>query len=394
MGRVYEASDLQLNRRVAIKVIRRDMHDGAADERFLREARAAAALSHPNACRLYEVGEYESEPFLVMELLEGESLQERLTRGRMPTQEAADVLLPLMSALVALHDAGLVHRDLKPANVFLTADSVKLLDFGLARVAPTADAQTMAALTAPGAVTGTVRYMSPEQIAGDPIDTRTDVFALGVLLFEMITGEPPFNASSNVDWINAVMTSEPPTLPDEQLKPFEPVVVRALQRRPDDRFASVREMADALAAAVRGEAVEVPAVQTNNGASGAVVLPFRLLHTGPDLEFLGDSIPEALTAMLSERPEFQMVSSRLGQPFADEADLTAVGQSLHVGHVLTGSVQRAGDEVRATVQLVRVADGRIQWSHVSEHTATTPLALQDAICRAVVEQLPDPTIAS
>ena len=146
----------------------------SSHDRFLREARAAAVLSHPNACQLFEVGEHDGSPFLVMELLDGEPLSTRLERGPMSKEEAADVILPLMDALSEFHQAGLIHRDLKPANVFLTSQGVKLLDFGLARRTQRSDAMTAPALTVPGAITGTMRYMAPEQLTGDPVDARTD----------------------------------------------------------------------------------------------------------------------------------------------------------------------------------------------------------------------------
>ncbi len=388
MGRVYEAVDQQLGRRVAIKLIRQNTEDPVARERFLREARAAAALSHPNACQLYEVSEHESEPFIVMELLEGESLQARLARERMSKDEAAEVILPLMGALGALHEAGLIHRDLKPANIFLTPQGVKLLDFGVARLAETSDAQTMAALTAPGAVTGTVRYMSPEQIVGDPLDARTDIFALGVLLFEMLTGRPPFDASANLNWINAVLKEDPPSFDEPELRSLTPIVSRALQRQPADRYASVQEMCVALETALRANGVSPVVHDGNCGMPRAVVLPFRLLQDDPELTFLSDSVPEALTAMLSDRPSLHMVSNRLAQPFSDATDLVSVGQTLHVDRLLTGSILRAGEEVRVTVQLVDASDGSVQWSHTGEHVVTTMLELQDAICRAIVDQLP------
>jgi serine/threonine protein kinase len=178
MGRLFAAVDQQLGRRVAIKLIREGVDEPSSRDRFLREARAAAVLSHPNACQLFEVGQHDGIQFLVMELLDGEPLSKRLESGPMSKEEAADVILPLMDALSAFHKAGLIHRDLKPANVFLTSQGVKLLDFGLARRTQRSDAVTAPALTAPGAITGTMRYMAPEQLTGDPIDARTDIFAV------------------------------------------------------------------------------------------------------------------------------------------------------------------------------------------------------------------------
>jgi serine/threonine protein kinase len=235
MGLVYDALDKQLGRHVAVKLIREDLEDEVARERFLREARAAASLSHVNACQLFEVGEHDGRPFLVMELLQGEPLSRRLERGPMSKDEAVAVLLALTDVLSAFHGAGLIHRDLKPSNVFLTEQGVKLLDFGLARRTQRSDTLTTPALTVPGAVTGTVRYMAPEQITGDPVDNRTDIFALGVLFYEMLAGHAPFGAKTNVEWLNAVLTDEPASLDDPNLQGVGAVALRALRRNPDDR---------------------------------------------------------------------------------------------------------------------------------------------------------------
>jgi serine/threonine protein kinase len=267
MGCVYEALDRELGRRVAIKMIRQEIDDEATRARFLREARAAAALTHPNACQLFEVSEHEGQPFLVMELLDGEALSTRLARGPLTTAEAAAVLLPLMDVMSAFHEQGLVHRDLKPSNVFITSRGVKLLDFGLAR--RTAREETLSAtlVTSPGAVTGTMRYMAPEQITGDPIDARADIFALGVLLFEMLTGRIPFDAATNVDWLNSVLKDDPPSLGDPALATLDPIVMRALQRRPQDRYDSVAQMSIDFKAAIGDLA---PAVARPDAASPPV----------------------------------------------------------------------------------------------------------------------------
>jgi serine/threonine protein kinase len=389
MGRVFEAVDQQLGRRVAIKLIRGDLDNPVARDRFLHEARAAAAISHPNACQLFEVSEHEGEPFLVLELLDGEPLTDRLARGPLTRDEAVTVVMQLMDVLGAFHAAGLIHRDLKPANVFLTTQGVKLLDFGLARPTPGGDAMTAPALTAPGAVTGTLRYMAPEQVTGDPVDARTDVFALGVILFEMLTGRVPFGEGTNADWLRSVLTQEPPSLNDPGLQSLDPVVMRALQRRPDDRFASIDEMAEALRAALGETAAPAPK-QTVAPRSGlpAVVLPFRLLQEDAELAVLQDGIPEMLTALLSVEGRWQMLSNRVAQEFTRETDLLAAGRSLKVGRMLTGSIQRAGNEVRVTVQLISATDGRVEWSETSQHVMTSGvLSLQDEICKRILEDL-------
>ena len=388
MGRVYEAVDQQLGRRVAVKVIRSGVDDPAGRERFLREARSAAALSHPNACQLYEVDEHDGEPFLVMEFLDGEPLSARIARGRMSRDEAAEVILPLMDVLAAFHKAGLIHRDLKPSNVFLTQQGAKLLDFGLARHTQRSEAVTSPELTAPGAVTGTLRYMSPEQITGDAVDARTDIFGLGVLLHEMLTGRMPFGAETNADWLNAVLTKDAQPLGDPQLRALDPVVMRALRRKPEERYPTVDEMSAALKAALDPDSAPAPPEPEREGSLRVVVLPFRLLQSDPEITALQDGIPEAVTATLSSSEGLTLVSNRAAQEFADATDLITVGRTLNVDRLLSGSILRAGEEVRVTVQLIDATDGSVRWSQTTQHVLGNVLTLQDDICKQILDGLP------
>ena len=388
MGRVYEAIDQQLGRRVAVKVIRSGVDDPAGRERFLREARSAAALSHPNACQLYEVDEHDGEPFLVMEFLDGEPLSARIARGRMSRDEAAEVILPLMDVLAAFHKAGLIHRDLKPSNVFLTQQGAKLLDFGLARHTQRSEAVTSPELTAPGAVTGTLRYMSPEQITGDAVDARTDIFGLGVLLHEMLTGRMPFGAETNADWLNAVLTKDAQPLGDPQLRALDPVVMRALRRKPEERYPTVDEMSAALKAALDPDSAPAPPEPEREGSLRVVVLPFRLLQSDPEITALQDGIPEAVTATLSSSEGLTLVSNRAAQEFADATDLITVGRTLNVDRLLSGSILRAGEEVRVTVQLIDATDGSVRWSQTTQHVLGNVLTLQDDICKQILDGLP------
>lgn len=387
MGRVFAATDQQLGRRVAVKLLREELTDAVAQERFMREARSAAALSHPHACRLYEVGEHDGLTFLVMELLEGELLSDRILRALLPAVEAVAIMLPLMSAVTALHELGLIHRDLKPSNVFLTPQGVKLLDFGLARHTHMDAAFTAPALTMAGSVAGTLRYMAPEQVTGDPVDERTDVFALGVMLFEMLTGHIPFNAETNVDWLKAVLNDDPQPLGRPELLALEPVVLRALQRRSADRFASVREMATVLEAAMTPEASKVADVAQDR-RDAIVVLPFRGLQEDADVAFLQLGVPEAITAALSGEARWRVLSNREAMRFDDTADLTTIGRELRVDRLLTGTFLRSGTQVRVTAQLVSAVDGTVLWSNTAQHAFDDVLTLQDDICRQILSALP------
>ena len=353
------------------------------------QARAAASLEHPNACRLYELGEHQGHTFLVMELLEGELLSTRMSRGALPLAEAVAILLPLMDAVSTLHRAGLIHRDLKPSNVFLTAQGVKLLDFGLARHTRPEAALTAPSLTMAGSVSGTLRYMAPEQVTGDPVDERTDVFALGVMFYEMLTGHIPFTADTNVDWLNAVLREEPQPLGLPELEAMEPVVRRALQRRSVDRFASVEAMSAALSSAGGGD-LRPPAARPDGQPETIVVLPFRSLQPDPEMAYLQHGLPEGLTAALSSSEGWRVLSNREATRFDDTADLVTVGRELGANLMLTGTFLRAGSLVRVSVQLVSADGGAVRWSHTTQTEFVDVLTLQDSLCREILAGLPNP----
>jgi tetratricopeptide (TPR) repeat protein len=250
MGLVFEAEDDVLGRRVAVKRLKSS--DEASRRRFWREARAAARLSHPNVCQLYEVGEDSQGLFLAMELLVGEPLSRRLERGALPPAEAVSLGAGMLAALSALHAAGIVHRDLKPSNVYLTAHGARLLDFGLARALPGELARAIAGessdRTHPDLMVGSPRYMAPEQVLGHEVDARTDVFAAGAVLYEAFAGRPAFAGATLVEVLTATLHDAPPPLEGAAV-PFDGVVRRALAKAPADRFPSAEEMADALRAA-------------------------------------------------------------------------------------------------------------------------------------------------
>src|SRR5687767_4943976 len=211
MGVVYAARDERLGRTVAVKT-RSSLRDETARKRFWREARAAASVSHPNICQIYEIGEDQGELFIAMELLEGESLADLIQRGPLSVSRAASIGLGMLSALSALHARGIIHRDLKPSNVFVTAHGVKLLDFGLARPGLDEPAQTITAITQAGMLIGTPRYMAPELVTGEGADARSDLFAAGAILFEMLAGRPAFAGRTVVDVLRATTTDSPPAL--------------------------------------------------------------------------------------------------------------------------------------------------------------------------------------
>ncbi|HSO24901.1 MAG TPA: serine/threonine-protein kinase, partial [Chondromyces sp.] len=263
MGEVYRARDTRLGREVAIKVLPSEFaEDPDRLRRFEREARATAALSHPNILAVHDVGTHDGAPYLVEELLQGESLQDRLASGSLAHGEALRIAGEIAKGLAAAHDKGIVHRDLKPGNVFLTrGGTVKVLDFGLAKLLPavaSTEAETVSrsadATTALGGVLGTLAYMAPEQARGRPVDQRADVFAFGVVLYEMLTGERPFRGATGTDVVAAILKDEPAALPAAVPPPVAAVVARCLAKDPDLRYQSAGEIRAALEAAQSGAA--------------------------------------------------------------------------------------------------------------------------------------------
>ena len=243
MGVVFAAEDESLGRRVAVKTITEP--DESARKRFRREARAAAGVNHPNVCQVYEIGEDGGQLFITMELLSGEPLSERLTRGPLPLDEAVSLGRGMLAALQALHETGIVHRDLKPSNVFLTPHGVKLLDFGLARPLPkelTRSIETGTALTQPGLLIGTPRYMAPEQVLGREVDARTDLFAAAAILYESVAGRPAFVGATVVEVLSTTLHDEPPPLIGEGAV-LEQVIRPALAKSPGDRPVTAAEIA-------------------------------------------------------------------------------------------------------------------------------------------------------
>jgi serine/threonine protein kinase/Tol biopolymer transport system component len=264
MGEVYRARDTRIGREVAIKVLPQSVaEDSERLSRFDREARAAGALSHPNLLTIYELGMEDGSPYLVSELLDGSTLRDRLSGAALPPRKAIDYALQIADGLGAVHDKGIVHRDLKPENIFVTRDGrVKILDFGLAKVRAISqagtEAPTAALETDPGTVVGTAGYMSPEQVRGERIDHRTDIFSLGAILYEMLSGKRAFHASSSIDTMHAILHADPPALSEtnSQIPPsLERIVQHCLEKNPEERFQSARDLAFDL--------------QTVSGASGS-----------------------------------------------------------------------------------------------------------------------------
>jgi serine/threonine protein kinase/tetratricopeptide (TPR) repeat protein len=390
MGIVYRAQDERLGREVAVKTMSSVAVDDSARKRFWREARAAASVNHPNICQLYEIGEDEGRLFIAMELLEGESLAERLRRGPLSVSDMLPIGLGILAALQSLHTRGIVHRDLKPSNVFLTPHGVKLLDFGLARTSdpdPAKARDSLTGLTGTGMVLGTPRYMAPEQVTGEGLDARSDLFAAGAILFEMLAGRPAFDGRNAVEILHATLYEQPPALTGSPaVAAADRLIRRALAKRPSERPASADAMAGELRAVHGMEGDDTPALA--RALTRLVVLPFRILRPDPETDFLAFSLPDAIATSLSRNRCLVVRSSATAARFAsDTPDLKALAADVDVDRVVMGTLVRSGDQLQAAAQLVEAPGGTLLKSHTVQSSLGDLFRLQDEVARLVVEAL-------
>jgi len=387
MGVVYEAVDDRLGRPIALKVIREDtVNNPIARERFWREARLAARVNHPHICQIYEVGEADQQLFMAMERLDGEPLSARLDRDAVPLADAVRIALEVLGALDALHACGVVHRALKPSNIFLTRHGVKLLDFGLARPFVDELGDTHRPLTQPGLIVGTPKYMAPEQLQGDVIDARTDVFATGAILYEMLAGYAPFEASTLAATADKILHTDPPVLGGSPaIATADRVIHRALAKAPAQRYPSASAMALDLRGVLDSRDDEP---RRARAVTRFVVLPFRLLRPDPEIDFLAYSLADAIAMSLSSLESLIVRSSLAAVRFGAEVpNVTAIAKELDVDVVLTGTLLRVGDQLRAVVQLVDAPAGTLIWSDTSQVPVGDFFRLQDDLSRRIVESL-------
>ena len=386
MGVVYAAHDARLGRMVAVKTLHA-ARDTVARKRLWREARAAAGISHPNVCQVYDVGEEGDELYVAMELLDGEPLAARIVGGALPVREAVDITLGILSALEALHRRELVHRDLKPSNVFLTEHGVKLLDFGLVRSAAGDVDATDVDLTHAGTAVGTPRYMAPEQWSGGDVGPACDLFAAGAVLFEMLTGKPAFGGATVFEIHHAIVHEQPPALVGgAEVMALDRLIQRALAKRPQDRLQSAVEMADALRQSV--QQLGTGAAAPMRALTRLVVLPFRMLRPDPDIDFLSLGLADAVTASLSSFEAVLVRSSASAARYQDAVpDLTKIASEAGVDAVLYGTLMRAGEQVRVTSQLVQAPSGALLCTHTAQVKLQDLFQLQDDLAAQIVQSL-------
>jgi len=388
MATVYLAHDLKHDRRVAVKVLHPELAATLGPERFLREIKVAARLSHPHIVSLHDSGEAGGFLYYVMPFIEGESLRERLNREhQIPLDEALEITRHVASALAYAHSTGVVHRDIKPENVMLHQGEAVVTDFGIAKAVTSAAGEN---LTQTGSAVGTPAYMSPEQAAGDPVDSRSDVYSLACVLYEMLTGRHPFEASTAQAMLVKHLTETAPYLRSvrSDLPPaVEQAVAKALAKKASDRFATAVEFAQAL-----HTGATPPGVASVKSASGAAksiaVLPFVDMSPQRDQEYFCEGIAEELINALMRIDELRVASRTSAFAFKGKnEDIKEIGRKLQVEHVLEGSVRKAGNRLRITAQLLKVADGYQLWSERFDREMEDVFAIQDEIAQSIAKAL-------
>jgi serine/threonine protein kinase len=444
MGEVYKARDTRLNRDVAVKVLPSELSANSDRlARFQYEARAASALNHPNILTIHDVGTHDGAPYLVSELLEGETLRRRLATAPPSVRKVIDWALQLAQALAVAHEKGIVHRDLKPENLFVTRDErLKILDFGLAKLVPrqeTApagpDEPTTPVVSELGLAFGTPGYMSPEQVRAQPADHRSDIFSFGSILYEMLSGRRAFSGDSGIETMSAILTQEPRELSESGRAiplPLDRIVRRCLEKNPANRFQSARDLAFALEETLSGSAVSLapappPRVSPRSRgsrlalaglaaalAAGALiflldvgglrrrlrgpprapeihslaVLPLSNLSGDAQQEYFADGMTEALIADLAKIRALSVISRTSVMRYKGaRRPLPEIAKELGVDAVLEGSVLRSGNRIRITAQLIHAATDRHLWAETYEREISDVLNLQREVARTVAEQI-------
>src|SRR5947208_6502661 len=434
MGEVYLATDMTAGRKAALKLLpTRFTADAERLKRFQQEARAVVGLNHPNILTIYEIGEDHSTHYIASELIDGQTLRQRLTRGRIEVGEAVEVAIQVASALAAAHETGIVHRDIKPENIMLRPDGyVKVLDFGIAKLAeqevPVTMAEKEALLlveTNLGSILGTVRYMSPEQAYGAPVDKGTDIWSLGVVLYEMITGHVPFTGETPGEAMSSILEMEPPPLTSyvaHAPAELQQIISKTLRKDRKERYQSAHELLEALrdlrhklefkaelkrSTATRKLAAFIVLAAIVVGAIFAfqmsrhravplpffpeksiAVLPFLDLSQAKDQEYFCDGMSEEILDALAKVDGLRIVARTSSFSFKGKStDVSDLGKKLNVENVVEGSVRRDGNRVRISAQLINARNGLQLWSETYERELQGVFALQDEITRAIVDAL-------
>ena len=411
MGEVYLAQDTKLDRKVALKILPSDMvEDESGDHvrRFVQEAKAASALNHPNILTIYEIDEIDSAQFIATEFIDGETLRDRVRKGSLTPSEVLDIGIQVASALSATHSVGIIHRDIKPDNIMLRQDGiVKVLDFGLAKLTrerETPDSNSFATTqnlinTAIGVVLGTAQYMSPEQARGFDVDPRTDIWSLGCVLYEMLSGRQPFAAPTTIDVMSGILHREPESLLPhltEGPRDLDRVVFRAMRKDREERYQTVKDLLidlkdlkreiDSNSHRLTRTSSSFPAEAVPE--KSVAVLYFENMNSEKESDYFCAGMTEDIITDLSKIKDLKVVSRNDVLPFRNkEVNTRQVGDTLRVKYILEGSVRTAGNRIRITAQLVSVRDGYHLWAERFDRQVEDIFDLQNEVSQKIVDAL-------
>ncbi|NIM19886.1 MAG: protein kinase [Candidatus Latescibacteria bacterium] len=387
MGVVYKAEDTKLKRTVALKFLPPYLiGDKDAKTRFIHEAQAASKLQHHNICTIHEIGETKDRQlFISMDCYEGETLKEKIARGPLPISETIDIAIQVAAGLSKAHDAGMVHRDLKPGNIIVTSDGVvKILDFGLAKL------PGMSKMAERYGALGTIAYMSPEQAGGTDVDERSDVFSLGVVMYELLTGQTPFKGDYDAAIIYSILNLEPKSLRkirEEVPAELEEIVLKAIAKHPAERYQLAGELLTELRLAKKKIKTGLDAWVDESQPSIAV-LPFANMSTDREQDYFCDGMAEDIINKLSKIAGLRVAARTSCFAYKGKSeDVREIGKNLGVDTVLEGGVRKAGDRIRITVQLINVKNGYQVWSGRFDRDLEDVFVIQDEIGRNIVEAL-------
>lgn len=382
MAIVYKAEDINLKRIVALKFLPPQLTvNKETRKRFITEAQSASALDHPNICTIFEIGKSDDDQmFIAMGFYDGETLKDKISRGPLDTKEAINITLQTAEGLSKAHEKGIIHRDIKPANIMITGDGgVKILDFGLAKLSG------HTTLTKTGTMLGTAVYMSPEQASGEKVDERTDIWSLGVLLYEMLSGKPPFQGDNEQAVVYAILNKDPKpiTFYYKAIPEYiEKVVQKALVKDLENRYQTIQELVKDLKAKSAPD-IDLPAKENS-----IVVLPFKDFSEKKENEYFSDGLTEEIITDLSQVKNLLVISRSSAMTFKDtKKKVTEIGKELNVQNVLEGSVRKEGNNVRISAQLIEAKNDTHIWAEKYSGTMDDIFDIQEKVSRSIVDAL-------
>ena len=381
MGAVYRAKDTRLGRNVAIKMLANHLiKDDESRQRVLTEARATSAMNHPNVCTLYDILEHDEQFYIVMECLEGQTLNALIEAGPLEADRAIHIIRQVAAGLGAAHEKNIVHRDIKPANIMIgNDDHAKIMDFGIARLTDTDS------VTRTGNVIGTLAYMSPQQLRGEAVDYRSDIWSLGVLLFEMLTGKRPFDGAYDAALMYSILNEEPPDLPSniiDSSADIEQLIRRTLSKDVTQR----PESCEAFVRYLKGNTISAPSRETSSDKS-LLIQPFEYLSNDEDNKFFCQGLTEELIADLSSVEDLTVIARTSSLLSDSNESVSALGKELNVGFVLKGKVRKAEKDLRITVQLIEATQEKLLWAEKYKGTLDKIFELQEQVSKAITDAL-------